>query len=436
MAVIFRSKGESPGASSTSCVIAKPAGLAVGDLMIAHILHRGGETGPPTPPEVSWTQFQHNHSGFTPGRASTLFWKIADQDDVDAASFTFTVENEVNLGAISAWYGHESTTPINASNGQHNASSTTVTSLEITPSVANCMILMYCAVWNDNTHSNYAIATNNPASWDERYDFLTIEGTDGAIAMGSALRPETSATGNGTATSSASVISVGQLVAIAPLTGTDWTKSLSDSFVISDSLVKGIGQAQTDSLTLADSSALVVEFNKTFTDSVALADALVKDVAIEESDTLNIADALSKTIGLTEADVMVLADAFSKVSAFSKSFADTMTITDALADITEFYLNLVDSVSIADSFAKVSEFNKTLIDTLTIIDSLSRICEFYRTIADTLTIKDVVDLVQGKTPNHPIPLRDQIPMFKGTGRGYKPDFTRWGSYSPSQAKRK
>jgi len=37
MAVALRSVGVSPGSSTTSCVIGKPVGLAVGDLMIAQV---------------------------------------------------------------------------------------------------------------------------------------------------------------------------------------------------------------------------------------------------------------------------------------------------------------------------------------------------------------------------------------------------------------
>ncbi|GAI49013.1 unnamed protein product [marine sediment metagenome] len=37
MAIELRSVGVSPGNEATTCVIAKPDGLAEGDLMIAHI---------------------------------------------------------------------------------------------------------------------------------------------------------------------------------------------------------------------------------------------------------------------------------------------------------------------------------------------------------------------------------------------------------------
>ena len=212
MAVALRSVGVSPGSHWGDSVIVKPVGLAEGDLMIAHIVQ--GDTKTVTPP-ANWTSIREDVR--TTLVTSSLFWKIADGDDVAAADFTFGMDvADTSRAAISAWTGHEPDTPINADNGQGNADSTTVTSPAITPSVANCMVLMFCAVEDDNTHSTYAIADDNPGGWTEAYDLLTGLGGDCSLAMGYVIRPETSATGLGTATTSASDANVGQLVAIAP----------------------------------------------------------------------------------------------------------------------------------------------------------------------------------------------------------------------------
>ena len=219
MTVALRSVGQSPGADSTSCVIVKPVGLAVGDLMVAHIVGRPASTvtlGDFTPP-ASWTAIRKD-GGDAAGRiGSALFWKIAVQADVDATNFTFTIANaSSNRGTITAWTGHNATTPINANNGQYNAASTTITSPEITPSVADCMICLLCSLQDNYTVSAYAIATSNPASWSEAYDLPSNLAYDTGLSMGYALRPETTATGNGTATIT-SAINIGQLVAIAPV---------------------------------------------------------------------------------------------------------------------------------------------------------------------------------------------------------------------------
>lgn len=213
---ILRSVGESPGVASTTCVVVKPAGLTVDDLMVAHIYFKGHGSGdPPIAAPGGWTDIRQD-SVYISFHTAALFWKIADAADVAAADFTFTGEDALNLGAISAWTGHDAITPINANNGQGNEASTTVTSPAITPSVANCAILLFCAVANDNTQSAYAIATSDPGL-DEAYDFLTTAKTDCAIAMAEEIRPETTSTGNGTATTSSSAVNIGQLIAIAPV---------------------------------------------------------------------------------------------------------------------------------------------------------------------------------------------------------------------------
>ena len=94
MAVTFRSYGSSPGANSESCVITKPAGLEVGDLMIAQVV--GQDTTSYdittfTAPE-NWTSIRQDDyiSGGLHMTGSALFWKIADAADVAASDFTFT----------------------------------------------------------------------------------------------------------------------------------------------------------------------------------------------------------------------------------------------------------------------------------------------------------------------------------------------------------
>ena len=81
--------------------------------------------------------------------------------------------------------------------------------------MADCVICLFCGVGNDYNVSSYAIATDNPPAWSEAYDLPSNLYLDLGIALGYATRPETSATGNGTATITHSR-NVGQLVAIAP----------------------------------------------------------------------------------------------------------------------------------------------------------------------------------------------------------------------------
>jgi len=121
MAVAFIEFGVSPGATSTSCVITKPTNLAIGNLMIAHVV--SDSTTAITAP-ATWTQLQNLAT--TNGRGAA-FYKIATSADVAAASFTFTCGNDANKGAISTWSGHDADVPIATSNGQANGNVSTVT---------------------------------------------------------------------------------------------------------------------------------------------------------------------------------------------------------------------------------------------------------------------------------------------------------------------
>jgi len=203
---------------TNSPVIPKPVGLSVGDLMIAHIVGTASLSGgvPSFTPPADWTEIRNDTYTAYKDFGASLFWKIADSDDVAATDFTFThVAVGAYEGVISAWTGHDASVPINANNGQANASSTTVTSPTITPA-ANCVICLFCSSELNITTGSYAIATNNPGSWSEAYDIAVDDNKDATLALGYALRPETTATGNGTATISSAVINIGQLVAIAP----------------------------------------------------------------------------------------------------------------------------------------------------------------------------------------------------------------------------
>jgi hypothetical protein len=223
--VTFRSFSNSTGADSTSCVIPKPLGLQVGDLMIAQVVGTdprttSGDIGAFTAPS-GWTSIRQDTAIYSSSYeylASALFWKIADASDVAASSFTFTVTSATsNRGTITAWYGHNPTSPINAQAGQpNNTASTTVTSPGITPSVANCTILLFCGIYDDNTQSGYTIVTSPPPSWTEAYDLPSDLSYDLGLSIAYGIRSATGATGLGTATTSGSDYNTGQLVAIAP----------------------------------------------------------------------------------------------------------------------------------------------------------------------------------------------------------------------------
>jgi hypothetical protein len=74
MAVTYIENGVSPGATSISCVIVRPANLAVGNLMIAHVGFNSTDTITAPVVTPAWNSIQDRAT--TAGRTA-IFWKLA-----------------------------------------------------------------------------------------------------------------------------------------------------------------------------------------------------------------------------------------------------------------------------------------------------------------------------------------------------------------------
>ena len=138
MAITLRSVGASPGANSANCIITKPAGLALGDFMLAHVVNKA-TSGTITPP-ANWTIIGAQSN--TASSRSALFYKFAVQTDVDATTFTFTLGTTGrNRGEMAAWLGVDTSSPINVADQQINAAGTSIA--VPTPTVTNgCTVLI------------------------------------------------------------------------------------------------------------------------------------------------------------------------------------------------------------------------------------------------------------------------------------------------------
>jgi len=138
LAITLRSVGASPGANSANCIITKPAGLALGDFMLAHVVNKA-TSGTITPP-ADWTIIGAQSN--TASSRSALFYKFAVQTDVDATTFTFTLGTTGrNRGEMAAWLGVDTSSPINVADQQINAAGTSIA--VPTPTVTNgCTVLI------------------------------------------------------------------------------------------------------------------------------------------------------------------------------------------------------------------------------------------------------------------------------------------------------
>lgn len=211
--------------SSTTIVITKPTGLAVGDLMVAHLVRTDNDQNSRTWSLSGWTtavDVQGNDTAISSSGMAALY-KIADSGDVAASNFTFTISSTADFlaGAIYRISGHSISAPINTSASAFvNNDETPSFGNTVTPTFADCLLLMlvhhYAGSSSSKETGTYAITTDNP-TWTEAYD--NHNSTQTTIAGAYALRPETTATGNSSfaSTGDATTDTGSIILAIKPL---------------------------------------------------------------------------------------------------------------------------------------------------------------------------------------------------------------------------
>lgn len=201
--------------SPETLTIAKPSGLAVGDMMIANLVWDSNSTTAPTLPN-GWTSLFHA----TTALESAGAYKVADANDVAATNFVFTLAGTVtgSGGSIMRWSG---VGQVNAGSVFRDLSSTANPTFTtgVTPAVANSyLVFLYYTEFSLSNVSNYAITTDNPASWVEIAQESNTT-PDVTMAIAYASRPETTATGNFSCTTDNSLNShFGRLLYLYPRT--------------------------------------------------------------------------------------------------------------------------------------------------------------------------------------------------------------------------
>jgi hypothetical protein len=244
MAIAFRAESDASRTSTNQIVANKPTGLAVGDLMLYQVVSSNNSSnGRYT--LTGWTQFYVRESGF---RTHEGLWKIADSADVAASTFTLTCSSATSVarGSLSAFSGDFDSSPIDKveNNAAGNTSSPTVSG--ITPSGTDTFFLISVASWftNARTVSGYAVATDNP-TWTEiadRNSGGTSNRVNIAVAYGS--RPESTASGTGSATLSGNndTVSITLFNIAEPPQSTQYDQSLTATVAPVSLLTKGVGK--------------------------------------------------------------------------------------------------------------------------------------------------------------------------------------------------
>lgn len=261
MAIAVASQSAIATNSGTTITITKPTGLAVGDLMIAHVGASTSSGGIGEWNQLSgWTRLSSAnwyHTSANVGRKEGLQWKVADSSDVSASNFTFTYSTTGSLvGAIFRITGQRATTEIilgstSTSPDSFETSSPVAYACGVTPLVNDSLLMLFILTRNGGNFENYSIATSNP-TWTEAYD-------SNSIACAYAIRPEITATGDMTISFSESddVGNILQLIAISPAfgvtvspsvinsTGAVLTPTISGGTIVSPSTITATSEVKT-----------------------------------------------------------------------------------------------------------------------------------------------------------------------------------------------
>ncbi len=200
----YRSAATGVTTPITSIVVSKPAGVVTNDVLIAAVTV---DQTPTISPPAGWTLVRSDANGTIQTQA--IYWHAAGGSE--PATYTFTFGGAVNsaVAGIAAYSGVNTTTPIDVSSGQANATSTSVTAPSVTTTVANAMIVGIFGLDNDASFTPPAGMTER---WDVDVQGVNDEGSEGADVV----KATAGATGAKVATATVSDTSIGQLVALKP----------------------------------------------------------------------------------------------------------------------------------------------------------------------------------------------------------------------------
>lgn len=208
MATAFISIGASAKVNSdnTDINVPYPETISADNLLVIHV--QAGTNGTTWSTPSGWTAVGSQQYG------ARVFTKIATGSESGSVTVTCNSASRLigrmwNVGPV------DTAAPVNVNNGV--GGSQTITT--ITPTVANTLWLFLVGNGGAESvsYSSYAMATSDPTPWTEVYDEQTTSSDPDAGIGGaySAIRPETTGTGNCTFSTVSSSTASGFVLAIA-----------------------------------------------------------------------------------------------------------------------------------------------------------------------------------------------------------------------------
>lgn len=223
MALAVASVANATPNTGTTITCNKPTGTASGDLLILQLTEVETSGNPLltfTPPS-GWTLIRTDGTSLlTRSCQSAIYYLVAGSSE--PSSYTATISG--GTGAFGASIARITGTTVGSSipsaqNGQAVASyfASPSYSISITPPDASSLLLFFVAFTQNSTVSSYNITTSNP-TWTQQWNVTASPGANIGYAMASAVRVQTTATGNagltGVSPTDSSGETVGQMISI------------------------------------------------------------------------------------------------------------------------------------------------------------------------------------------------------------------------------
>ena len=205
--IVSHGSSAAGNATTPSLVIARPAGTAIGDQLVAAVTVRGG-TSPIVTPPTGWTLVRSDAISTT--IAQYVYRRLAGSSEPSGWTWTFS-KSEAAAGTITALAAVDPITPIGSTSGSRNATSSTSIATSATSAATSGGLLV----------GFYGIAratTIAPAGG-------MTEGAEAAAGQGTYLATSevslralggAGATFNPTAMAAAASVSIGQLIVLNP----------------------------------------------------------------------------------------------------------------------------------------------------------------------------------------------------------------------------
>lgn len=249
MAIVVQGQTSTNLAAGSSTTITKPSGFSANEILVAHIfIQQQSATTPDFLVPTGWTAVRQNfnlNAGSYLGIINTYFKAYDPNVDATATNYTFTTANTIigMGGGLLRISGASTISPfVDQNGGSDNRNNSAILTDTITPVIASSLILFpIMTAQNMSTDATgnittFAVTTDNP-TWTRQVSLNGFPTVANACAIATAIRTQTTATGNSTAGMAGNYTNpinwTGQLFAVTPVT----ILSVSETVIVTDGTV-------------------------------------------------------------------------------------------------------------------------------------------------------------------------------------------------------